>query len=386
VPAPDVAARGPSVPDPDTSERTHAVVGRVIARAESDGFVPFDRFMEVALYGEGVGYYARRESPFGPPGDYYTAAHVHPLFARTIASRVQAVRQALGRERPFRVAELGGGDGSLAVTVLEALAPEADRAPLEYLIVELPSAVRAPAMERVERVGRSARIPVRLAASVGADGPFEGFVLANELLDAQPVRRLRWTGREWRELGVRLEDGHLAPADADLRRPVPGPPLPANVEAGTIVEVSPTAEALVREVADHLTRGAFAAIDYGMEESELLAGHPTGTLASFRHHRVVADPLSAPGSCDLSAFVNFSRVREVAGRAGLKELRYRSQAEALGDWGFPELLADAVRRAGSPEAEVRTRLAAKNLLFGFDRFRVVEWAAAASEDALRRLT
>jgi len=93
-----------------------------------------------------------------------------------------------------------------------------------------------------------------------------------------------------------------------------------------------------------------------------------------RGHRSVRDPLATPGATDLSVFVNFTRVRAVATAAGLQELAFRRQAEALGDWGFPRLLEEALRAAPSAEAEVRVRLSAKNLLFGFERFRALELA------------
>jgi SAM-dependent MidA family methyltransferase len=371
--------------DPALAERAREVVGRTAALAGPDGFVPFDRFMEVALYGEGVGFYAREESPFGPAGDFYTAAHVHPLFGRTIAERIRSVGRSLGPGRPFRIVEIGSGDGTLAVTILGALGSPESIPHAEYVLVERSQTLRHASLERVDEAGRRAGIPVRLASSVGADGPFEGFVLANEVLDAQPVRRLRWTGAEWRELGVRLVDGSLVSAEAPLGSPVPGPALPTPIEADTVLEVSPAAEGLVREVADHLERGSFVVLDYGMDESELLAAHPSGTLESVRRHRVVADPLDAPGATDLSAFVNFTRLREVARSAGLIELLGCSQAEALGEWGFPALFEAAVREAGSSEEEVRIRLAAKNLLFGFERFRALEWSAAGSASALRSI-
>jgi SAM-dependent MidA family methyltransferase len=385
---PDERADPDRAPRPETEdpERARALVRRLSEVAGPDGFVPFDRFMELALYGEGVGFYAREDSPFGPAGDFYTAAHVHPLFGRTIAEHIRSVRAALGPARPFRVVEVGSGDGALAATILEALGSGPEPAGYEYLLVERSPTLRHRSLERVESAGRAAGIPVRLAASVGADGPFEGLVLANEVLDAQPVRRLRWSGTEWRELGVRVEASVLAPADEPLATPVPGPSLAAPAEDGTIVEVSPAAEAFVREVADHLAQGSFVVLDYGMEEPELRSAHPSGTLESVRRHRVVPDPLSAPGTTDLSTFVNFSRVREVARRAGLVELAYCSQSEALGTWGFPTLFERAVREAGSSEAEVRLRLAAKNLIFGFDRFRALEWSAPDSERALRPLT
>jgi SAM-dependent MidA family methyltransferase len=374
----------PKSTETEESGRVARAVKRLAEVADPDGFVPFDRFMEVALYDPVAGFYARERPPFGRSGDYYTAAHVHPLFGRTLGERIRAVRRALGPERPFRVVEVGPGDGTLAETILSALggAPES-AVGVEYLLVERSASLRQVALERVEAAGRSAGIPVRLADSLSADGPFEGVVLANEVLDAQPTRRLEWTGAEWRELGVRVVDGGVGAASAPLRTPVPAPELPSPDEPGTVLEVSPAAEGWVREVSDHLARGLAVILDYGMEEAELLAGHRFGTLAAVRRHRAVDDPLSDPGSTDLSMFVNFSRIRTAAKRAGLEEVALRSQADALGAWGFPSLFGAEVRAAGSAEAEVRLRLAAKSLLFGFDRFRVLELSAPNGAAELR---
>jgi SAM-dependent MidA family methyltransferase len=378
--------RAPSL-DPEEASRVARAVKRLAKEGGADGFVPFDRFMDVALYDPDAGFYARERPPFGRSGDFYTAAHVHPLFGRALAERVRTVRRVLGRGRPFRVVEVGPGDGTLAETVLAALgqAPEG-AVGIEYLLVERSLPLRHVALERVEASGRAAGIPVRLADSVSTDGPFEGVVLANEVLDALPARRLEWIGSEWREAGVRVVGGTVVASSAPLRSPVPAPELPTPEEPGTVLEVSLEAEGWVREVADHLARGLAIVIDYGMEQSELLAGHRSGTLAAVRGHRVVDDPLADPGASDLSTFVNFTRVRAAARRAGLEEVAYCSQAEALGAWGFPALFEAEVRAAGSAEAEVRLRLAAKSLLFGFDRFRVLELSAPAGAAELRAAT
>jgi len=372
---------------PEAASRVARVVARLKKEGGADGFVPFDQFMEVALYDRDAGFYARERTPLGSSGDFYTAPHVHPLFGRTLAERVRTVRRALGRGQPFRVVEVGPGDGTLAETVLAALgrAPEGVEG-MEYLLVERSPSMRQVALERVEAAGHASGIPVRLADSVAADGPFEGVVLANELLDALPARRLEWTGSEWRELGIRVEGEAVVAASAPLRTPVPGPELPTPGEPETVLEVSPEAEGWVREVGDHLARGLAILIDYGMEQSELLVGHRSGTLAAVRSHRTVDDPYAEPGDSDLSMFVNFSRVRAAARRAGLEEIMYCSQSEALGAWGFPALFEAEVRAAGTGEAEVRLRLAAKNLLFGFDRFRVLELSPPNGATELRSAT
>jgi len=359
----------PPAPEPAPSA---TLAERIRASADADGFLPFDRFMDLVLYDPVAGFYARAASPFGAAGDFYTAPQVHPLFAATLAARVRSAAGSLRGRGPVRLVEIGAGDGTLAEALLGALGPDAGLD--EYLLIERSEPLARRALERTRVAGDLARVPVRRAVSIAAEGPTVGVVVANELLDAIPARRVRWTGERWSELGVRVGPRGLEPAEGPLRDAVPPPPLPTSPEAGTIVEFSSGAEALVREVADHLVAGLFVILDYGMSEAELLAAHPRGTLEAIRQHRSVADPLSAPGETDLSVFVNFDRVRSAARAAGWTEVAFRSQAEALGAWGFPERFQEALARTGSSEEEVRLRLAAKNLLFGFERFRVLELA------------
>lgn len=365
------AARGP------------AVLELLRRTADEDGFVPFDRFMEVALYGPTVGFYSAEASPFGAEGDYYTAAQVSPLFGRAIAERIKRVAASTPGGGTFRVVEVGPGDGTLGASIVAGLASE-PRAPMpiEYVLVERSPTLAVRSFERVSEAGRTVDIPVRAAGGVGADGPFVGFVVANELLDAQPVRRLQWNGEAWLETGVRVRGDRLERTSRPLERPVPPPELPIDLPAGTVLEVSPMAEAIVREVADHLEAGLLLLLDYGMEQSELVVAHPTGTLSAVQGHRFVSDPFEDPGSSDLSVFVNFTRLRVAAARAGLREVSFQRQAEALGAWGFPHLLEEAVLASPSAEAEVRTRLGAKNLLFGFERFRALELEPPAPAPAM----
>jgi SAM-dependent MidA family methyltransferase len=357
------------------------------AASEPDGFVPFDRWMDLVLYAEGLGYYARDRSPIGPAGDFYTAPQVHPLFAATLADRLQVIRTRLGLERPFSLVEVGPGDGTLLAGVLTAWRPllEApDR--VTVVLIERSSPLRARALRRSHDAAGDSGIRVRAEETVGSLGPFEGAVVANELLDALPVRRFRRRAGAWRELGVRWGDDGLRAAEGPVGEPAPSPALPSDVPDGTVFEYSAAAEGFVREVADHLVDGVLLLDDYGMEEEELLRGHPGGTLATVRGHRAGDDPLAGPGENDLSAFVNWTRIRSAARAAGLAVVADRSQAEALGAWGFERRFEAALGRAGTPEAQVRLRLAAKNLLFGFERFRVVELAPARTAERYRDAT
>jgi SAM-dependent MidA family methyltransferase len=368
--------------------RLAAVRHRIALAARPDGFVSFERFMEIALYAEDVGYYTGSADRFGPAGDFYTAAHVHPVFGASIARRVAAVRKALGTERPFWIVEAGAGDGRLASEVLDALGRSAidGTENVAYHLIEPNREVLHRAREAAEPSARAAGIPLVEQTSLDALGPFEGVVVANELLDAQPARRLRWDGRAWRELGIRLAGERIELSEAEMRETVPPPELPVPAEPGTIFEPSPAAENWIRCVADHLIRGALLVLDYGLEEPELLAGHPGGTLAGVRQHRNVESPWETPGAVDLSIFVNFTRIRAAARHAGLVEVSDLPQAQALGSWGLPEELDRALAAAGSAAEQVKVRLAVKNLLFGFERFRALEFAAPASAAELRSPT
>ncbi|MCI4373677.1 MAG: SAM-dependent methyltransferase [Thermoplasmata archaeon] len=354
-------------------------VGRLLqqarAQADPEGFLSFDRWMELVLYAEGLGYYSRPRSPFGPTGDFYTAPQVHPLFAASFAERILGVRVQLGPERPFTLVEIGPGDGTLLAGIVARLGPQLDPGQdVRIVLVERSTPLRSAALLRVREAARPFGLRVSTAESVAALGPFEGVIVTNELLDALPVRRLRWDGSAWRELGVRFGPSGIRADQGPPADPVSGPPLPTAPPDGTVFEFSPAAEGLVREIADHLVAGVWLLDDYGMDEDELLQAHPDGTLATVRHHRSGADPLADPGETDLSTFVNWSRLRSVARAAGLEPIGDRSQAETLGAWGFPRLFEEALARAGSSEAEVRLRLSVKNLLFGFERFRILEWA------------
>lgn len=355
----------------EESARLETVQSRLESAADGTGFLTFDRFTEIALYSPGAGYYETRDQ-LGARGDFYTAAHVHPMFGATIADRIRAEFEALGRPHRFRVVEVGPGDGQLAHDILVRLAssmPEGHG--WEYVLVEPSGGLRRRLLERLAPVAGGAT--VRLAAGLGADGPFSGVVLANELLDAFPARRLVRRGSEWRELGVRRSDPGWAWAEADAL-PLAAPPLAPGAADGTILEVAPAAEGFLREIGDHLESGAALLLDYGAEESELAHGHPRGTLAAVRDHRPLDDPLSAPGSADLSAFVNFTRIEAAARTSGLTVLHSDSQAEALGRWGFEARRDAAIAAASTPAEKVRVQLAAKNLLFGFATFRVLELA------------
>jgi SAM-dependent MidA family methyltransferase len=346
-------------------------LARLAERANAAGFLRFDRFMELALYDPEFGYYTRSREPFGRAGDFYTAAHVTPVFARTIAGHLRAVWGSLGRPRPFRVVELGPGDGTLAEELVRSLRGTlpAD-AVWEYEPREASAALRQRTVERVSAVASG---PVRLAEA-GAVEPFVGAFLGNEVLDALPARRLRFGGGTWREQGARVEEDRLVEAWS-AADPLPaGVELPPDPVEGDWFEFAPATAGLLRDVADHLERGVALFLDYGTPEAPP-PGQRSGSLASLRAHRSLEAPFSMPGDGDLSVFVPFGIVRAAARSAGLAEVAFGRQRERLGAWGYPSLDAEWRGETADPAESVRRGLASKQLLFGFEGFYALELAA-----------
>jgi SAM-dependent MidA family methyltransferase len=338
--------------------------------ADENGFLRFDRFMEISLYEPGSGFYDRPATRLGREGDFYTAAHVHELYGATLAAHFREIRASEGSPPRFPIVEVGPGDGTLAFDVGAALdITRKDEQDWEYILVERSAKLRG-AIEA--RLGRApGGISWRFAPSLAAEGPLRGIVLANELLDAFPFRRFVRTKSGWAEIGVAVpEEGPLRtetqpPGWSNLPEGLPG-----TFPTGAGFEVSLAMEAWIREVADHLVGGRLLLIDYGTEEDALGARGETGTTGAIREHRSV-DPLSRPGTADISAWVNFTRLRRAARAVGFREIFYGSLAEAMIVWGIDQVRQRLATGTDSTEA-VKLQLAQKSFLVGFSSFKVLE--------------
>jgi SAM-dependent MidA family methyltransferase len=304
-------------------------IGQALAAA--GGWLPFDRFMAMALYEPGLGYYARGSTVFGTlpedGSDFVTAPELSPLFGQALARQVAQALEAAGSGD---IIEFGAGSGALAAQLLQALGSRVHR----YRIVELSTALRA---RQAQRLAPWAGQVQWLDAWPDA---IEGVVLGNEVLDAMPVQLLHWNGQEWQERGVAAHaEGGWAWSDrpTHLR-----PPLEAGFVPGTVVEIHPQAESFIRSLAQRLQRGAAFFIDYGFPEAEYYHPQRTGgTLMCHRAHRADDNPLLDVGEKDITAHVNFSGLALAAQDAGLQVLGYTSQAHFLINCGLPALLQGA---------------------------------------------
>ncbi len=310
--------------------------------AEAGGWLGFDRFMAIALYEPGLGYYAGAAPKFGhlprDGSDFVTAPELTPLFGRTLARQVAQALEATGTDEVW---EFGAGSGALACQVLDELAA-LGRAPACYSIVDLSGSLRE--RQRAALAAHAGR--VRWVDALPAQ--MAGVVLGNEVLDAMPVRLLARVGGAWHERGVAVlgdngaEPGRFAWADrpTDAR-----PPLEVPGEHDYLTEIHPQAEAFVRTLADRLRRGAAFLIDYGFPEAEYY--HPQramGTLVCHRGHRTDGDPLADAGRKDITAHVNFTGIAVAAQDAGLDVIGYTSQGRFLLNCGLLDLARQADAR------------------------------------------
>ena len=300
------------------------------AIAGAGGWLPFDRFMALALYQPGLGYYANAGRKFGlGPGsgsDFVTAPEMSPLFGRALAAQV---RQGLQASASAALMEFGAGSGALAGQLLDALGDAVQA----YAIVDLSGTLRQRQQARLARYGGRVRWLDRLPEA------FEGVIVGNEVLDAMPVQLLHFDGAQWQQRGVALDGAAFAWAD---RPTALRPPVDSGFVPGTITEIHPQAEAFIRSVAAMLRRGLALFIDYGFPEHEYyLPQRLGGTLMCHQAHRADADPLRAVGDKDITAHLNFSGIALAAQQAGLAVAGYTSQARFLLNCGLVPLLESA---------------------------------------------
>ncbi len=313
---------------------------------ESGGFIPFSRFMELALYCPNLGYYERPESAPGRTGDFFTSVSVGPLFGRLLAAQFSEWLTELG-DGPLQLVEAGAHDGRLALDILSALETEATagRAPfwprLEYWILEPSARRRAWQADRLRPFAHRIRWcdgPERLGR-----GSIRGVIFSNELIDAFPVARLRWSSefRQWREMGVKacspvwewtplpLDNSRTSALLTSAGLEIP-PELATLLPDGFTLDLAEGAGRWWTEAALALAHGKLLTIDYGGSAESLL--HPSragGTLRAYRRHRPALDPLADPGLQDLTSQVNFTELIRAGESTGLTSERMQSQGQFL---------------------------------------------------------
>jgi SAM-dependent MidA family methyltransferase len=349
--------------------------------AAAGGCIGFERYMELALYAPGLGYYSAGSTKLGDAGDFTTAAESSVLYAQCLAAQCAEILDTLDGGD---VLELGAGSGALAAEMLSSLA-RSHRLPDRYRILdvsaELRSRQRETIRQRVPELYERVEWLDRLPAS-----PMRGVILASEVIDALPVALFRvavqGAERAIEELAVTSADSgfallaRAAPAsvvatvrdiESDLEEPLP---------AGFRSECRPMLAHWLGSLADVLDAGVMLFVDYGLPRREYYTGERSGgTLLCHYRQRVHADPFRAPGLEDIGAWVDFTALARAGIASGLELAGFTTQAHFLIGCGLERYLRSESHLAPERAGE-RSREAQRLTLPGEmgERFRVLALA------------
>jgi SAM-dependent MidA family methyltransferase len=329
-------------PSPEAAAHSARVADHIAATiaAEND-WIPFSRYMELALYAPGLGYYTAGSRKFGADGDFVTAPEISPMFARCFALQAVQVMDVVGGD----ILELGPGSGLFAADLYAEL-KSVGKAPERYRLLEV-----SPELRERQRALVAQRFPDDAGRFEWIDTlpeKIRGLVIANEVLDVVPfdiVHRDRDGGLQERgvivtEAGFAWDESPLVPGELKRRAEAVVPP--GNYAYTT--EVSLAAEGLVRTISASLEAGLAIFIDYGFPEREFY--HPQrsgGTLRCHYRHRFHGDPFFMPGLQDITAHVDFTALSRAAEQGGSEVYGYTTQAYFLISCGLAVLVS-----AGDP--------------------------------------
>jgi len=300
-----------------------------------DGWITFARYMELALYAPGLGYYTAGAHKLGEAGDFITAPELSPLFGRTLAHQVAEI---MAYSQPH-ILELGAGSGKLAADMLEEL-EQMGQLPVSYSIIEVSAdlLVRQQSLlkERlphlVDRVSWLDTLPER----------FSGAIIGNEVLDALPTHLVHWRDSEISERGVAYSDKGFIWQEREIKdNNLLHTARKITVTDDYISEICLSSRGLISSLAQVLKQGAILLIDYGFGSREYF--HPQrnrGTLMCHYRHHAHDDPFFLPGLQDITAHVNFTDIAESGIDAGLELKGYTTQAFFLLNCGITEMLEE----------------------------------------------
>jgi NADH dehydrogenase [ubiquinone] 1 alpha subcomplex assembly factor 7 len=305
-----------------------------------EGPISLERYMSLALSHPRYGYYTTRQ-PFGATGDFITAPEISQMFGELIGLWAVEVWRLAGAPAPMRLVELGPGRGTLMADALRAI-----RKIPEFAVgIEVHLVETSPRLLETQRTRFAAyEVPIRWCQSTEQIPSGSAILIANEFFDALPVQHFVRTEKGWCERLVgldaneKLKFGLSQHTANDIRLTAP---------EGSIVEISPKVREVVRTLSERIAveGGALLIIDYGYTETQI-----GETLQAVRRH-LFADPLEAPGECDLTAHVDFAALAREAEGAGARVHGPVTQAEFLLALGMAERTQMLKRKASPAHVE-----------------------------------
>lgn len=359
---------------PDERAHSEQLLTLICSEIETQGgWISFARFMEMALYQPGLGYYTAGTSKFGAAGDFVTAPEISPLFSRCLAAQCAEVLAAIGGGD---ILEVGAGTGLMAADMLNEL-ESLGRVPRRYLILEVSAELR---QRQLATLGaRATRHLKRVTWLHELPKARRCVIVANEVLDALPVERFRIRSGAVNALGVSCQLGRLAWSETAAP-----PPLESQVRAieqqvghpfadGYASEICLRLDPWLHALARVLKAGVMLLIDYGLPRDQYYRPERhDGTLLCHFRQRFHSDPFINVGLQDIGAWVDFTAAAEAASAAGLDVAGFTTQAHFLMGLGIDQHLRDA----GERELVERLSLARQAMLLTLpgemgERFKVL---------------
>ncbi len=319
--------------------------------ASKGGWMPFSRYMEMALYEPGMGYYSAGAHKLGAGGDFTTAPELSPLFGAAIVETLLPILEGLKAQGlPTQILEFGAGTGKLAESILTRL-HDLDFDLNHYDIIEISPDLAQRQEERLKQVVEKLALSTQCHWLSSLPNNFKGIILANEVIDAIPCDAIIFQNGFWYQQGVAVIDGKLAwsTGQAVEQSLLPETLLTGKFSEGYVTELHAPANAWMHQVAKHLDTGLFLTFDYGFPEGEYYhAQRLEGTLMAHHRHHAIQDPFHLPGLCDLTTHVEWSQIALSALEEKVDDVYLSNQASYLLDAGIGDIALE-IGDPGNPE-------------------------------------
>ena len=312
---------------------------------EGNGFISFERYMELSLYHSNLGYYTRESHRVGKAGDFITSVSIGKCYGTILAHYFSSLIEfQFSKEKQIVIVEFGAEYGDLAIDIMSELKNilnDEQFQNLKYLVVEPFDSKRRKLKNRLvnEELNN-----IKVIADLNEQNNLNGFVLGNEVLDAMPFKRVRFRNKKWVELGVGLEKSDKSLSLIEVENGIQCELLSAwaldasnELPEGFTTEVNLRLNKFIESIYSSFSKVSGLFIDYGSTTDELIASNRLGgTVRGYSDHKYITDLLASPGTHDITANVNFDDFRLMAQRAGFEVIgpieQYRFLTNAAKNW------------------------------------------------------
>ena len=312
---------------------------------EGNGFISFERYMELSLYHSNLGYYTRESHRVGKAGDFITSVSIGKCYGTILAHYFSSlIELQFSKEKQIVIVEFGAEYGDLAIDIMSELKNilnDEQFQNLKYLVVEPFDSKRRKLKNRLvnEELNN-----IKVIADLNEQNNLNGFVLGNEVLDAMPFKRVRFRNKKWVELGVGLEKSDKSLSLIEVENGIQCELLSAwaldasnELPEGFTTEVNLRLNKFIESIYSSFSKVSGLFIDYGSTTDELIASNKLGgTVRGYSDHKYITDLLASPGTHDITANVNFDDFRLMAQRAGFEVIgpieQYRFLTNAAKNW------------------------------------------------------